>query len=68
MGKHFFALFAMGALFAALESKLTEFSSSRAMVEEASFLDFARNTFLVPTFIIRSVPFRCLFVCREDRV
>jgi len=58
MRKHFFALVAIGAVFANLESKLTEFSSSaRAIVEEASILDFVRNTFPVPTFIIPSVPF-----------
>jgi len=55
----------MGALFATLESKLAEFSSSRTMVEKASVLDFARNTLPVPTFIIPSVLFRFLFVCRE---
>jgi hypothetical protein len=37
----------MSAHLAKLESKLTKFSSSRAMGQQASVLDFARITFLV---------------------
>ena len=65
----FLALGAWGAHFTTLESKLTEFSSSRAMVEQASILDFARITFPVPTSVIPSVPLCLWYVCREgDRV
>lgn len=57
----------MGVLFATLESKLNEVSSSRAMVKEASILDFARNTFPVPTFIKPSVPLRGFFFLLVSR-
>jgi hypothetical protein len=49
----------MSAHFATLESKLTAFSSSRAMGEQASVLDFAMITFPVqkmPSLV-------CLYVC-----